>query len=158
VGSGKVIMRLPVVLFKSLFLWVQLEYVPSTDKHLWLKLSEESGLLPNQVFVTSVQGDGNLGSWPDAGGKTGLAAGDAICRARAKAAGLPGTFRAWLSDNKHDAYCRIHNLDGKMADNCGKASLPVAAGPWVRTDGFPFSGTINQMLSEQKVFTPPKVR
>ena len=40
------------------------------------------------AFVTSVQGNGDLGSWPDSGGLTGLAGGDAICRARATAAGL----------------------------------------------------------------------
>jgi hypothetical protein len=97
----------------------------------------------NVVFVTSVTGDGNLGSWADAGGNTGLAAGDAICQARANAAGLTGTFVAWLSDDNNDAYCRVHNLTGKKASNCGQGSLPESAGPWVRTDGFPFGPMIS---------------
>jgi len=42
-----------------------------------------------RAFVTSASGTGNLNSWPDAGGLFGLAAGDAICRAQATAAGLP---------------------------------------------------------------------
>lgn len=42
-----------------------------------------------KVFVTSTLYDGNLG---------GLAGGDAKCQARATAAGLAGTYKAWLSD------------------------------------------------------------
>jgi hypothetical protein len=72
------------------------------------------------AFVTSVTGTGELGSWPDAGGATGIAAGDAICRARAAAGGLafPETFKAWLSDDDTDARDRFTN------------------GPWIRLDGF----------------------
>jgi hypothetical protein len=110
---------------------------------------------PNKVvFVTSVTGDGNLGGWADAGGNTGLEAGDAICQARAEASGLTGTFKAWLSDDNDDAYCRIHNLTGKKSSNCGQATLPVAAGPWVRTDGFPFGERIDQLLNNGVVFAP----
>jgi hypothetical protein len=69
----------------------------------------------------------------DAG--TGLEAADAICQSRAEAGGLNGTFRAWLSDDDDDAYCRIHGLSGKKAENCGQGSLPDFAGNWVRTDG-----------------------
>lgn len=108
------------------------------------------------AFVTSVQGNGNLSTWADAiaGGNTGLAAGDAICQARATAAGLSGTFVAWLSDFNNDAYCRVHNLAGKKSANCGQGSLPVAAGPWVRTDGFPFSETIDSLVNDGKVYAP----
>ncbi len=100
------------------------------------------------VFVTSVTGTGDLGSWPDAGMATGLAAGDAICQARATAAGLanPSNFVAWISDMNDDAYCRVHNFSGTKAANCGQLELPATAGPWVRTDGFPFSEAIDQLL------------
>jgi hypothetical protein len=54
---------------------------------------------------------------------------------------------AWLSDSADDAYCRIHGETGKKAANCGQATLPAAAGPWVRTDGAPFAGSITEMLS-----------
>ncbi len=47
-----------------------------------------------------------------------MAAGDAICQARAAAAGLSGTFKAWLSDSTTDAISRI-----------------TSNGPWVRLDG-----------------------
>jgi hypothetical protein len=70
--------------------------------------------------LTSVDGNGNLGSWPDAGGSSGIAAGDAICQARATAAGLsnPTHFKAWLSDSTTNAKDRINSN-----------------GPWVRLDG-----------------------
>jgi hypothetical protein len=101
----------------------------------------------NKVFITSVSGTGNLSSWTDSGGKTGVAAGDAICQTRASAVGLSGTYKAWLSDATTDAYCHIFNLTGTKTNNCGQASLPIAAGPWVRTDGFPFSKTIDELVN-----------
>jgi hypothetical protein len=110
--------------------------------------------MPNQVFVTSVKGNGDLGSWPDAGERTDLEAGDAICQARAEAAQLPGSFRTWLSDDNNDAYCRIHNLSGKKSANCGQDVLPASAGPWVRTDGFPFGARIDRLIENGEVFSP----
>lgn len=86
-------------------------------------------------FTTSVYGPARLGDWPEAGEASGVAAGDAICQARAAAAGWLGTWRVWLSDAADDAYCRIHGLGGKVAGSCGQAALPATAGPWVRTDG-----------------------
>ena len=111
---------------------------------------------PNLVaFVTSVEGTGNLSSWSDAGDQIGLAAGDAICQARAEAGKLSGSFVAWLSDADDDAYCRVQNLEGKKLANCGQPELPTAAGPWVRVDGLPFAGTIDQMLKPNyRIFTP----
>ncbi|HEX7318727.1 MAG TPA: hypothetical protein VF399_00005, partial [bacterium] len=46
-----------------------------------------------------------------------------------------------------DAYCRVHNLTGKKSANCGQPALPASAGPWVRMDGFPFGGPIDNILS-----------
>jgi len=107
------------------------------------------------IFVSSVQGNGDLSSWPDAGVETGIAAGDAICQARADSAGLEGTFIAWLSDESDDAYCRVHNLTGRKIDNCGQGTLPIAAGPWIRMDNFPFSDTIDQLMSPNNVIYAP---
>lgn len=42
------------------------------------------------VFVSAATTDGNLG---------GVAGGDALCQSEANAAGLSGTYRAWLSDS-----------------------------------------------------------
>jgi hypothetical protein len=61
----------------------------------------------NIVFVTSVTGNGQLSSWPEAGGKTGLEAADAVCQALADDAQLPGTFKAWLSDATTGASQRL---------------------------------------------------
>ncbi len=99
------------------------------------------------TFVTSSSGTGNLSSWTGANGMTGLAAADAVCASRASTAGLAGTYVAWLSDSTSDAYCRVHGLAGKKANNCGLGSLPVAAGPWARPNGTPVSPTIDRMLA-----------
>ncbi len=107
----------------------------------------------NKVFVTSVTGSGgNMSLWSDATG-TGLAAADAVCQSRALASGLAGTFRAWLSDGSDDAYCRMHNYSGKKTANCGQGALPASAGPWIRTDGFPFGATLDHLVAG-KVFAP----
>src|SRR3972149_6970160 len=73
-----------------------------------------------RMFVTSVTGTGDLSSWADAGGLPNAAG-----------------YRAWLSDSIDDAYCRLHNLTGKKASNCGEAVLPAAAGPRWRPAGAP---------------------
>lgn len=92
---------------------------------------------PRRAFVTSVQGSGNLSTWADAGGQSGVAGADAVCRSRARAAGLTNAdaFVAWVSDGNDDAYCRVHGLHGKRSANCGLAQLPASAGPWQRGDG-----------------------
>ena len=101
-----------------------------------------------RVFATSVTGTGNLGSWPDAGAATGIAAGDAICRARATAASLPNanTFRAWLSSASTDAYCHVQGLTGHRDPGCA-GGPPQAAGPWFRFT-FPTSLPYSEELDE----------
>ena len=67
---------------------------------LLFAVASDGFAVKRRAFVTSSRGSGNLSSWSEAGGAVGLAAGDAICRARALGADLPnaGTYRAWLSD------------------------------------------------------------
>ncbi len=110
------------------------------------------------AFYSSTDGPADFSSWPDASGSglSGLDAADAICNARAAAAGLDGSFVAWLSDDADDAYCRIHGLTGKKAGNCGQAALPVSAGPWFRTDGQPFSGGIGDLVTSRVIYHPVK--
>lgn len=70
------------------------------------------------TFITSTVYDGNLG---------GLAGADTKCQARATAAGLPGTYKAWLSDNTGSPSSRFTQsanpyilVDGtKLANNWG---------------------------------------
>jgi hypothetical protein len=89
------------------------------------------GSAGKKAFLSSASGNGNLGSWPDAGGTTGLAAGDAICQARAGAAGLANAanFKAWISDSGTDARDRI-----------------TSNGPWVRLDGVKVADTKADLL------------
>jgi hypothetical protein len=102
-----------------------------------------------RMFVTSAYGNANLGGWPVIAGqnKTGAAAGDAICQTLAAQAGLtnPAAFRAWLSTATDDAFCRVRSSSGHgtRAGRCGGIDPLVfailTAGPWVRTDGYPFA-------------------
>jgi hypothetical protein len=72
-----------------------------------------------RAFLTSVTGSGNLGTWSDAAGTTGITAADTICQARARFAGYSnaGNFKAWMSSGTA-ASTRI-----------------LTNGPWVRPDG-----------------------
>jgi hypothetical protein len=106
------------------------------------------------AFATSAQGTGDLSTWTDAGGAHGVAAGDNICQAAATTAGLSGTFKAWLSDSTTDAYCHVQGLTGTILTKCGQGTLPTAAGPWVRTDGYPFAPTIDNLVNNNQVFAP----
>ena len=66
---------------------------------------------PKVVFVTSQFYNGNLG---------GLAGADAKCQGLASAAGLPGTYMAWLSDANNSPSTRF---------------ITKSADPYVRPDG-----------------------
>jgi hypothetical protein len=85
------------------------------------------------VFVTSTGFTGKLELWADAGGAAGIAAGDAVCVARATAAFLPvpGSFVAWLSDDSTDAIDRL-TTEGPRERIDG---IPVAASLADLTDG-----------------------
>ncbi len=87
----------------------------------------------NIVFVTSTSQTGNLG---------GLAGADAVCAARATAAGLPGTYVAWLSTSGTPT---IHAKD----------RLGGARG-WIRPDGRPFTDTVADLTSG-KIYYPPRL-
>jgi hypothetical protein len=108
------------------------------------------------AFYTSTAGNADFSTWPEVSGLslTGLDAADAICQARADAAGLDGTFVAWISDDNDDAYCRVHGLTGKKSANCGQAELPATAGPWFRTDGTPFADRIDLLTSSYVIYSP----
>lgn len=83
------------------------------------------------AFATSVRGTADLGSWPDAGSQTGVAAADAICQARAAAGSLahPSRFKAWISDSTTDAKDRF-----------------LVDGPRVRPDGVKVADSLADML------------
>ena len=104
--------------------------------------------IPRRVFITSAEGVADLSKWNDAGGKLGVLAADAICQARADSAGLKAAFRAWLSDDNDDAYCRVAGLSGKKgSETCNTDSYD--SGPYVRTDDFPFAWSLEQLVSGQ---------
>jgi hypothetical protein len=88
------------------------------------------------AFVTSISGTGNLSTWPGASG-SGIAAGDAICRARATDAVLAhaANFKAWLSDDTTDAKTHI-----------------TTDGPWVRIDGVRIANS-KADLTDGKLFS-----
>jgi hypothetical protein len=93
--------------------------------------TEDTGLEhgPNVVFVTSTQ------HRPSALG--GLEGADAICQMRADAAGLDGTYRAWLSTSDTDAKNRLAGARG-----------------WVRPDGSPFARDLAQIVAGGFYYPP----
>ena len=114
------------------------------------------------MFTTSGTGTGDLRSWSvlTEEYEDGLEAGDAICAYYAAVAGptrapstegIP-TYRAWLSTTATDAYCHVQGLAGKMATNCGGFGGP--AGPWIRRDGVPFSGPLDELVTDGPLSTP----
>jgi cell division septation protein DedD len=84
----------------------------------------------NRVFMTSTLQNGSLG---------GLAGADAICTARAAAAGLPGTYVAWLSTTAVSAPTRLGSARG-----------------FIRTDGKPFANTVADILAN-KILNPLRI-
>ncbi len=83
----------------------------------------------NYAFLTStLQPSGNLG---------GLAGADGICKARATAALLPGTYVAWLSGGGADGITRLGTANG-----------------WVRTDGRPFALSRASLFTDKHVLYP----
>jgi hypothetical protein len=82
------------------------------------------------VFVTSTLFDGNLG---------GLAGADADCQSLADSAGLPGTFKAWLSTSTVSANTRLGSARG-----------------FVRPDGEPFADRVSDITSG-KILNPPLI-
>jgi hypothetical protein len=80
----------------------------------------------NIVFVTSTTSNANFG---------GIAGADNICQARAQAAGLAGTYRAFLTTSTASAVSRLG-----------------AASGWVRPDGKPVMNTTFDLRTGQMYF------
>ncbi|MEO8195694.1 MAG: hypothetical protein ABI689_03125 [Thermoanaerobaculia bacterium] len=111
-----------------------------------------------KMFLSSVSGTSKLSTWPEAQAQGGLDAGDAICRTLAQNASLPNfsLYRAWLSTTSEDAYCRVAGFSGKLAANCGQATLPEA-GPWQLVNGAPFARSLAELTGDLAVLHPPIV-
>lgn len=78
------------------------------------------------AFITTTKGPGDLTSWPNASSSDSLAAADEVCTAEANAAGLAGTYTAFLSShspNPVDAICRLRGGDGVLSAGCAIAPL-----------------------------------
>jgi hypothetical protein len=97
---------------------------------LCLEPGESETVLPRWsagalVFATSVEGTGDLGSWPQADGLAGIHAAFRVCRNLATAAHLPApaSFVPWLSTTLVDAVDRLttngpfRRPDGLMVAN-----------------------------------------
>lgn len=88
----------------------------------------------NRIFVTSIP------ITPDdllaRGAGDPLEGGDLYCTERAGAAGLSGTYRAWLSTSFTDARTRFSGRG------------------WYRMDGLPFADSIESLVDEGKIYYP----
>ena len=85
------------------------------------------------MFISSVDLNGNLG---------GLLGADATCQARANAAGLPGTYKAWLSDSTQSPSTRFTQSTRPYVRVDGE----VVANNWDELT----SGSIQQVLLDEK--------
>lgn len=74
------------------------------------------------AFITTTKGDGDMKSWPNAVSSDPLVAADEACTAEANAAGLSGTYTAFLSANtvdEVDAVCRLRGANDVLSSGCG---------------------------------------
>jgi hypothetical protein len=69
----------------------------------------------------------------------GLSGADTICNNLASAAGLPGTYAAWLSDSTTSAKNR------------------VGSGGWIRPDGRAFAVSLTGITNLLQIFYPPRI-
>lgn len=80
------------------------------------------------AFITSTNVEANMG---------GLAGADAICQAHADAAGLGGTYMAWLSDAVDSPATRFTR----------------EGGPWVRVDGALIANSWDDLVDGELIFS-----
>jgi hypothetical protein len=104
---------------------------PTADTTVGVTFKDNSGG-HNFVFGTSESYDPSTLS--------PLSVADANCNASAAAAGLPGTYVAWISTTGLSAKDRI----------------PTTARGWVRPDGMPFGDRLTDILA-RKVYYPPRI-
>jgi hypothetical protein len=92
-------------------------------------LQDGGGALPPSpgkiFFVTSGLYTGDLAS--QGGAVSGLAGGDSICMTEARAAGLGGVFKAWLSTSGESAKSRIAAVGPWSAPGRPLPSFPLAS-------------------------------
>lgn len=93
----------------------------------------DAGANHARAFATSTGYAGNL--LAEGNASTGPLAADKLCQQAATAAGLPGTFKAWLSDATTDAVDRIQDVPGGwysvpmfVSGVDGGTEYPIAAG------------------------------
>lgn len=80
----------------------------------------------NYAFLSSTKHTGDLG---------GLTGADTLCNDLATAAGLPGTYVAWLSDSNTDAKDRLGDASG-----------------WLRIDNRPFARSVDELLMDGPLY------
>jgi hypothetical protein len=107
------------------------------------------------AFLSSHTGKGDLRTWTSEAGAAsqGREAGDIICQNEADAAGLKGTFRAFLSskkqDDTYDAPCRALGLTGQWDQKCGQAAQPSDSAPLIDQSGVPLVEGASGMAAQQ---------
>jgi hypothetical protein len=88
----------------------------------------------NYVFVSST----TLATASFGAGGNAITVANNRCATLASAAGLPGTFKGWISTTTANA----------------RDQLGTSAG-WLRPDGLPFANSTTDLLTQRRVFFPP---
>lgn len=89
-----------------------------TKVYLWLSLS----LLPLQLHLIALNA-------PQSGNMRGIRGADYLCFQQARAIGLKGTFRAFLSSKLQDLYTIVRRADRDHIPIVNLKVRPPAAGP-----------------------------
>ncbi len=103
------------------------------------------------AFVTQAAGNGVIASWAGSSSDP-LDAADELCNAEAEAAGLRGTFAAYLAiggDAPTDATCRVVGHRGSYAESCGLAGTRGDDKAIVALDGRPIAQGADALAAGQ---------
>ncbi len=120
------ISTLSICLFFAVVLLTSLVFVPARAD-------------PARVFVTSTYSNGDLG---------GLLGADGMCQARADAASLGGSWKAWICTDSEDAATRLeHNDDGYRL-----LSGTIVADNWVDLTDGSLNHAINRTELDTELF------
>jgi len=93
------------------------------------------------VFVSSIRFDGAMegGGLPNENNKSGLALADYRCQQLADTAEIPGTFRAWLSNNNgspdSNVAARLGNLDSDTSYQMRNGGLVAPSWEYLVANG-----------------------
>lgn len=103
----------------------------------------EPDLKARVAFISAARGKGDFRTWSGVTSEEPTAAADEVCTAEANAAGLGGSYRAFVSvRDRVDAICRLRGGDGLLGEDCGLSETPSPSqlsAPYLDMQGLPIA-------------------